>query len=152
MNCPWCNSKSVDHTGEFDLDNNEARHDYKCSDCGCGFQVTYTSPHVFMVKPPENIRREVPGTVKIKVTEGRSNTLRDTLVRIFIKDGHDYGYWFSERSLYQMLDAKQRYQYLEPAVFERGAYRHTYVDFTVSARDADIIKKEGLNPFKSGKN
>ena len=45
MNCPSCDSTSVDQTGAFDLtvvDNTEARHDFECADCGCLFQIVFS--------------------------------------------------------------------------------------------------------------
>jgi len=44
MDCPHCNSVTIEETGLFDLtliDRTEARHDFQCNDCGCLFQIVY---------------------------------------------------------------------------------------------------------------
>ncbi len=79
--------------------------------------------------------------ILIQITEGRSaGRLRgfNNLVRVFIKGEHSYGYWMDENRLYDLFDEQQKQQYLNvPTVWE----------FYVSDNVADIVKKEGINPF-----
>lgn len=44
MNCPKCNSDSVDQTGEIDctvIQSDECIHDFVCFDCGCLFTIKF---------------------------------------------------------------------------------------------------------------
>jgi len=56
MNCPKCHSNSLEETGEFDLtvvDPNEARHDFKCQECGCLFQIIYNPISTMIIEEGE---------------------------------------------------------------------------------------------------
>jgi len=77
---------------------------------------------------------------QIQITEGRSQLSGlNNLVRVFIKGEHSYGYWMDENRLYDLFDKDQQSQYLQsPFIWE----------FTVSENVSNIIKNEGMNPFK----